>query len=72
MQLQPRLTLRCTYLCSLMEYQVSRNRERAHWIDGYYVERESLADFADKVEHIEQIYSSVQFRVTEFQFEKIC
>lgn len=55
-----------------MEYQVSRNRGRAHWIDGYYVERESLADFADKVEHTEQIYSNVQFRVTEFQFEKIC
>lgn len=45
-----------------MEYQVSRNRGRAHWIDGYYVERESLADFADKVEHTEQIYSNVQFR----------
>jgi len=46
-----------TYLCPLMEYQVSRNRERASWIDGHYVERGSLADFTDKVKRTEQIHS---------------
>jgi len=40
-----------------MEYQVSRNRERASWIDGHYVERGSLVDFTDKVKRTEQIHS---------------
>lgn len=42
-----------------MEYQ--RNRERASWIDGHYVERGSLADFTDKVERTEQIHSMYRF-----------
>lgn len=45
------------YLCSLMKYQVSRNRERASWINEHYVERGSLADFTDKVGRTEQIHS---------------
>lgn len=45
------------YLCSLMEYQILRNRERASWIDEHYVERGSLADFTDKIERTEQIHS---------------
>lgn len=32
----------------LMQYQVSRNCERAAWIDRHYIEREQLADFTDK------------------------
>lgn len=53
-----------------MEYQVSRNRERASWIDRHYVERGSLADFTDKVERIEQIHSMYRLVSRNFNLKK--
>lgn len=57
-----------------MEYQVSRNHADVFTLDRWvlHLERESLADFADKIEHTEQIYSNVPSRITKFQFKKIC
>lgn len=53
-----------------MKYQVSRNRKRASRIDGYYVERESLADFTDKVERTEQIHSMYHLVSWNFNLKK--